>query len=190
MIHVTIFGAREGRLRHDGTIYFTLFGACELTRETLARQLVMARRSQAGGSEWAAPGGSNGATLDWTGARPGSRKPFFLTVFGAAEIKSPTLAEELTDLQEMIRSGELTLADWERSVAHLGAHEGSHSSFTIFGAFEECSLPSEDEEVESLAVQCHVGNISDSARQVLQTGIGQRDAERRAVLLRALAMSA
>ena len=189
MLHITIFGGREGRLRNDGTIYLTLFGACELHRPTLARQLVTIRQSQAPGSGWSPSGGSE----DWTGSRragPGLKKAFFFTMFGAAEIKSPTIAEELADLQEMIRSGELTLADWERSIAQIGASDGAYSSFTMFGAFEENSMPSEDEEVESLAVQCHVGNISDSARQVLQTGIGQRDSDRRAVLHRALAMSA
>lgn len=192
MLQVTIFGGREGRLRNDGTIYLTLFGACELYRPTLARQLVTLRQSQASGSDWNAHGGSEGGPEDWTGSRRagrGLKKPFFLTLFGSTEIKSPTLAEELADLQEMIRSGELTLVDWERSVAAIGMNDMSYSSFTMFGAFEECTLPSENEEVESLAVQCHVGNISDSARQVLQTGIGQRASERRAVLHRALAMS-
>ena len=59
--------------------------------------------------------------------------------------------------------------------------------FTLMGGFSEMVLPSEEEEIEGLAVQRHLGNISDSAGEVLQYGIGRKDVERRATLRRALA---
>lgn len=47
MIQVTIFSGREGPLRYDNTFYLTLFGACEMTKPTLARQYMIARHHEA-----------------------------------------------------------------------------------------------------------------------------------------------
>ena len=44
MIQATIFGGHEGRLRNDKSIYLTLFGGCELTCPTLARQVLAERQ--------------------------------------------------------------------------------------------------------------------------------------------------
>jgi hypothetical protein len=106
------------------------------------------------------------------------------------DIKCPTLAEEFIDLREMINSGFLNMQDWDRALADIGRSESPVASFTIFGGFCECELPSEEVEIDSLAIQAHLGNIPDSARQVLQLGIGQREAERRAVLRRAITATA
>lgn len=170
MIHVTIFGGHEGYLQPDKRFYLTVFGGCELKRPTVARQLLVQRQA-----------GRN-PQID--------RKPFFLTLFGASGTKAPTLAEEFIDLREMIGSGLLAPADWERSVIELGQTEGALASFTIFGGFDECELPSEDEEIDSIAVQRHLGNIPESAGQVLQYGIGRHGAERTAAVRRAITATA
>ncbi len=168
MIQVTIFGGHEGQLRMDKWFYVTLFGACELTRPTLARQLLAQRQAER------------------TGHAPVERKPFFLTIFGASEIKAPTLAAEFIDLSEMLRSNLLTMDDWQRAVADLGRGDIGIASFTVFGGFDECALPSENEEIDSLAAQRHLGSIAESAGKVLQYGIGHGGAERRATLGRAV----
>lgn len=167
MFQVTLFGGHEGRLRNDKVFYLTMFGACELNRPTIARQLVDQQRGQ-------------------ESRRPPRPRPFFLTVFGAAEIKSPTLAEEFLDLREMINGGLLTMAAWERGLLELGRNDGAVASFTAFGAFDECGLPTEDEEIESLATHRHLGNVTASAGEVLQYGIGQKGAERTATIRRAV----
>jgi len=167
MMQVTIFGGHDGILQLDKWFYLTLFGGCELRRPTLARQLLGRRRSE-----------QTGELI--------RRKPFFLTLFGGAEIKSPTLAAEFIDLRELIHSGVLPLSDWDRALAELGRIEESVASFTMFGGFDERSLPTEEEEIDGLAIQCHLGNIDESTRVVLQSGIGQRDPERRAVVRRAV----
>jgi hypothetical protein len=105
---------------------------------------------------------------------------------GAVDIKCPTLAEEFIDLREMINNGTLSMDDLDRAIADLGRSDVSIASFTLMGGFSENALPEEEEEIESLAVQRHLGTISDSAGQVLQFGVGQRDAERRATLRRAV----
>ena len=171
MLQVTIFAGHDGRLRYDKWFYLTLFAGCDLVRPTVARQLLIRRQAEREG-------------------RTAMRKPFFLTIFAGVDIKSPTLAEEFIDLREMVNSGALHLDDWERAMADLGRVDAGVASFTIFGGFDECVLPAENEEVDSLAIQCHLGNIPDSARQVLQYGIGQRDSERRAVVRRAMLATA
>ncbi len=167
MFKITIFGGYEGRLQNDNSFYLTVFGGCTLVQPTIARQLLLLRASQ-------------------RGERPVMGRPYFFTLFGGVEIKSPTLSEEFIDLNEMVRSGELTLQDWDRSMVELARPESMYASFTMFAGFDECMLPEEDKEIESLALQCHLGNIPDSARHVLQTGIGQGGSERRAVLHRAI----
>jgi len=194
MIQVTIFGGRDGPFRYDNTFYLTLFGACELTKPTLARQYMIARQHEAAGPT-RQPQPTFWEKVEALGSsrrRHGvySTKPFFLTVFGAVAIKNPTLAEELVDLQELIRSGELSLEEWDRAMLTLSHLESSCSSFTLFAAFNESELPSEDEEVNSLAMQCHLGNISEPSREVLQAGIGLKESDRRAVIHRAVVATA
>jgi hypothetical protein len=171
MIQITIFSGHEGRLRPDKYFYFTLFAACELIRPTVART-ILARRQQAPGTPVHVP------------------RPFFLTLFGGVSLKAPTLAEEFSDFRELINSGLLTLGDWDQVLASVAQPEASCSSFTMFGGFDECELPSENEEIEALALQRHLGVISPGAGQVLQLGIGQRDSQRLATLQRALHTSA
>lgn len=168
MIKVTVFSAHEGRLLNDNSFYLTLFGGCTLIQPTIARQLLVLRSSQ-------------------RGERVAIGRPYFLTIFGAVEIKAPTLSAEFVDLKELIRSDELTIPDWERSMVDLARPESMYASFTVFGGFDECMLPEEEKEIDSLALQCHLGNIPDSAKYVLQTGIGQGGSERRAILHRAIA---
>ena len=189
MIQVTIFSVREGPLRYDNTFYLTLFGGCEMTKPTVARQLMIARQ-RVQPEPKPERGDAFGTMAHAMRQQAQNQKPFFLTVFGAASIKNPTLAEELVDLQELMRSGELSLEEWDRAMLTLSHTESSCSSFTLFGAFDENELPSEDEEVNSLAMQCHLGNISEPSREVLQAGIGLKETDRRAVLHRAVQATA
>jgi len=148
-------------------LYVTLFAGCELRRATVARQILTSRKSK-------------------TAAGSAPLRQFFFTVFGGAEIKWPTLAEEFIDLREIVASGALSLDEYERAVVEFGSFEPSISSLTLFAGFSECELPSEEEEIDALALHRHVGTIPDSAGRVLQLGIGQRDAERRATVHRAV----
>ena len=167
MLQVCVFGSYDGRLRANKRVFLTLFGGCVLRRSTIARQLLASR----------AP------------AQPqAGQRHSAITLFGSTAIKAPTLAEEFIDMQEAIRSGALTLDAWDRCTADAAAdQEGTLFSLTLFGSFEEAQLPTEDEEVEGLALQRHLGNMSDSAMQVLQLGVGQDDSHRRAVLRQAAA---
>lgn len=170
MIHFCVMGGHEGRLSNERKVYFTLFGGCELTRPTLARQLAWQRQRSDRG-------------------RYDPPKLFFLTICGGVEVRSPTLAEEFIDLRELIRSGALSNSDFERCLADFARCEVVMSSFTLMGGFSENTLPSEDQEAESLALHQYLGNIPDSAVNVLKFGVGQRDAERRATIRRAVQMA-
>jgi len=169
MFQVCVFGSYDGRLRANKRVFFTLFGECVLRRPTLARQLVTGRSAQPG----QAP------------ARP---HHLVITLMGSTKVKAPTLAEEFLDLREGLRGGVITLPMWDRLVADLARDDGeAFLSLTLFASFEEASLPTENEEVDALALQRHLGNISDSALQILQLGVGQDDVHRRAVLRQAIA---
>ena len=167
MMQVTIFSGHEGRLRFDKFLYLTLFGGSELVRPTVARQLLASRKNQGDGSA-------------------AGRTPFFLTIFGAASIKSPTLVEEFVELREMLAAGLLSMDDWDRAMGDISGADGNVASFTLFGGFDECELPTMDEEVDSLAVQRHLGSISEGAGQMLQYAIGQKGSERRSAVRRAI----
>lgn len=167
MIQVTIFSGHDGRLRFGKMVYLTVFGGCDLARPTIARQLVAQREAERQG-------------------RAPMPKPFFLTIFGGVDIKSPTLAEEFIDLRELLGTEVLTMPDWERSIAGMSRAESSIASFTLFGGLDECELPSENQEIDALALHRHLGNVSEAAAEVLQYGIGQRDAERYAIVRRAI----
>ncbi|MCP4247098.1 MAG: hypothetical protein GY778_08615 [bacterium] len=172
MLQVCMFGSYEGRLRANKRIFFTLFGGCTLRRPTLARRMMTERNQR-------------------QGERPVPRRHVMITLFGATEIKAPTLIEEFLDLQEGLRSGALSVESWDQFAAELALTEDETTmSVTLFGGFEEAALPAEDEEVDALALQRHLGNISDSAVQVLQLGVGQDEAHRRAVLRQAAAATA
>ena len=187
MIKVTIFGGHEGCLNFDTQFYFTFFGGCEVVRPTLARQLVARRQAERDHT----PGGV-GPSHGWRG-RGAFRhhhamrgRPFFFTLFAGTEIRSPTLAEEFVDLREAMNSGLLTMDDCERSMADLTLSESSIGSFTLFGSFEEGKSPSEEKEIDALAIQRHLGNVSEQVGHVLQLGIGQSEGERRVVLRQAM----
>lgn len=171
MIQVTVFSGRSGELRMDNSFYLTLFGGFELTRPTVARQILARRQAQR------------------QGHLPGPR-PFFLTIFGGGVIKCPTLAAEFIDLKETLSGGLLDMSDWKAAMGDLDRNGPIFGSFTLFGGLDESKLPSEEQEIDSLAVQRHLGNIPESASQVLQYGIGQGGSERTATLHRAILTTA
>ncbi len=190
MLKVTIFGGHDGRLGLQGQVYFTIFGSCTLVRPTIAWQLVSQRRAAQREHGENAPSNSWQNKLGLSRGRESRNKPFFFTVFGGTELKSPTLAEEFIDLREAIQSGLLTLDDVDKLLADLTQSEPSIGSFTIFASLNECALPEENAEVDSLAVHRHLGSVSERAGGVLQMGIGQREGERRATIRQAILVEA
>ncbi len=167
MIHICIFSGHEGQLRPDKKFYLTIFGGCDLIRPTLARQVLGHRR----------------ATAAIRRPRP---RTFFLTLFGGVDIIAPTLVEEFVDLRELLNNGVMTMAEYEQALADFDQIDLSVSSLTIFGGLDEYQLPSENKEIEGIALQRHLGNLSGNAGRVLQCGIGQRNAERHATIRQAL----
>ncbi len=171
MIHFCICGGHEGEMTSDKRIYITICGGCELKRPTLARQLIEMRErgSKADPSRWR----------------------FFFTLFGATELKAPTLAEEFLDLQDAVRAGLLTVDEWDRGIGRLRTMDGLNaSSFTLCGGFSTNELPTEDEELDRLALNRHMGHISDSAGRALMLAVGHDGSQRPAAIRRAMAEQA
>jgi hypothetical protein len=170
MLQLCLFGGHAGQMGPETKIYLTMFGGCGLRRPTLARQLLGLRQS--------------------VEAPPSIGRKVIITAFGVTAVEWPTLAEEFIDLREATRSGALDINRWDRYMAELARWErASITSFTIFGGFDEADLPSEDDEVEALALQHHLGNINDESERVLEMGVGQSGSQRRAVVRQAVMVS-
>ena len=126
MLQFCMFGGYEGPLSAEKKCCFTIFGGCELNRPTLARQMLTALRVREG--------------------KVPAPKLIFVTIFGSTEIKCPTLAEEYLDMRESLASGAIRAQDWDRNMAELDRYQSSALlSLTLFGAFSESELPTEDQ---------------------------------------------
>lgn len=170
MLQVCIMGGHDGRLQPEKKVYLTLFGGVELTRPTVARQILAYRKQQSDGS-----------------FKPS--RHIFITICAGVEIKSPTLSEEFIDLRELLQSGQLSLRDWEVCMADVAKFESSITALTLMGGFSETELPSEKEEIDSLAVQQYLGTIPEQVIDILKFGVGQKDVDRRSTLRKALQIS-
>ncbi|MCH7700063.1 MAG: hypothetical protein IID37_00110 [Planctomycetes bacterium] len=171
MVQFCIFGGHDGELRPEQRVFFTMFGGCELKRPTLGRQLVARHERERSGI-------------------PPRRPQVIVTIFGGTEITHPTLAEEFLDLNELTAKGKVSSADCERYFAELDQGDAVDlTTITLFGSFEGASVPSENAEVDALALHRHLGNISDRSGEVLQLGIGLTGAERRAILRQAVGVT-
>ena len=170
MVHFCMFGGHEGELDPNKKVCITIFGGCELKRPTVAKQILDMRRN-----------------AEEHPHRRGSGH-FFVTVFGSTELKSPTLAEEYIDLQDALQSDLLKLEDWDWAIAQLAANDAYRiGSFTLFGGFGSSELPSENEELDAMALNNYVGRVPEPAVKMLQLGVGQAGSNRTAVIRQAVA---
>ncbi|MGE3181327.1 MAG: hypothetical protein AB7N71_06835 [Phycisphaerae bacterium] len=164
MLHFCVFGGQGGEIEPGRHVYLTIFGGSELKRPTFAK---LVRATQ----------GSDGRTMK-SGA-------FFLTLFGAMEVKSPTLAEEFSELDASIRSGLVTTTELERSIVPDRSSLNT-AKITICGACSTAEIPSEDEELDALAVLRHSGTVDGPTQDTLMLGIGRTGAERLGVVRQAV----
>ena len=168
MVHFCIFGAHEGQLTATRKLYVTVFGSCILKRPTIARQIVDMRQRN---------------------SQSFSRKAqFFVTIFGGTELKSPTLAEEYVDLQDAVSAGLIKLEEWDVGIAQIAANDSyAIGSLTLFGGFGAAELPSEDEELDAMALGNYAGRVPTPAVNMLQLGVGQGGSNRSAIIRQAIA---
>ena len=171
MIKITIFAGHEGQWAARSQFYLTLFAGVELWRPTVARQIIMAREAERAGPSQNA----------------GNHTTFFLTLCGGVEIKWPTMAAEYLELRNALSSGVLRMEDWDvRAMTLSDKKPSSSSTLTLLSGFDEDKLPEEKEEIDALAIQRHIGAISEEGSQILQLGIGQKQAERLSIVRRAI----
>lgn len=168
MLHACIMSGHEGVLDSEQRVYLTFMAGIELRAPTIARQIV-ARRNQ--------PEPRNGPAV----------RQVFLTLLGGASIRVPTVTEEFMDFRDLIQSGKISLGDWDQHATDAQRTDVQISTFTVMGGFSDGELPSDDAEVDALAIQRHLGNIPEGVGEILKLGIGQRGGERRAILRRAVA---
>jgi hypothetical protein len=168
MVRFTIFSGHEGPLGPDGDVYVTVFASSQLERPPLAT--------------WAARTRGQPVT-----GRPPAHYTFF-TLFAGVEVRWPTIAQEYLALREALRNGVLTLADWDGFVARHGQAGGLRmNAFTLFGGCCGDGVPSEDKELDDLALHRHLGHLTDAAIQTLLPAIGQKSVLRLAAVRQAVA---
>jgi len=98
------------------------------------------------------------------------------------------LADEYLTLLDGVRIGALTLADWDAFAGRLGAEGPEYvASFTLFAELKADALPTEDAELDALALQRHAGRIPHVAVDCLMVGVGQAGARRLAAVRQAVA---
>lgn len=166
MVQFCIFGGQGGVVRPDRPrIYCTLFGGCDLRLAPMATLAAALRNNRSRGM------------------------PFFFTAFGATEVKRPTLVDEFIDLQEHLRAGTLHPRTWEADMREAAEQVGHYGSFTIFGGLETSELPSENEELDRMALSYSLGQIGEMSRRLLMTAIGQNGTQRAAAICQAVTVA-
>ncbi len=168
MFHFCIFGAQAGQLSASKRVYITICGGCELKRPTLAKQVLERKKRHEAGL-------------------PVYRQHLIVTVCGATEVQLPTMADEYIDLQDALRSGQLSMREWEEVLVEVSTDDNIRvGSFTMCGAFEGDELPGESAEIDGLAINRHIGRIPEAAGRTLELGVGQKGAQRIATLRQAI----
>jgi hypothetical protein len=147
MIHFTIFGGTEADLTSNLRVCLTLFGATEIRRPTLAKQVLQAKRR---------------SRNEQHGGKFAFRnRCLVVTIFGGTTVQCPTLAEEFADLRALLTSEAITTQEWDRAVSRLGDEEGGVEfvTLTLFGGFG-VEYPSKSAEIEQLEKHAELGLIS------------------------------
>lgn len=170
MPHFCVFGGSEVQLEPEPTHCLTLFGSLELRRPPLA-SLIRSRSER----------NSNG---------PFGGKHWIVTLFAGTEVSWPTLADEFLALKNAVASGVLTLAEWDRvmsspsTLGPLGIR-----TLTLCGGLSADEIPTEEQEIDALSLQRHLGQISQRAGEILMLAVGQRGSTRLSAVRRAVASS-
>lgn len=163
MFHLCMFSGQGGELEPGRQFYLTMFGGAEYKRPTLARQVLRNRHEMGTQRNYA----------------------FFFTIFGGVSIQSPCLAEEYSELLTAMRGGKIGIEEADRFLAEdRGALRTG--GITLFGGADMAELPSEDDEIEALAVLRHSGALSPGAEQTLIMGIGRSGAQRLSMVRQAV----
>jgi len=166
MVRFTMFSGHEGPVGPGRDIYVTVFAGSELRRPPFAA--LVARARQQGGDQ---------------------KTPYytFLTLFGGTDLTWPTLAEECVALRDALAARTITLEDWDRALGRLGDDGGLRvHALTLFAGFDANAVPSEDKELEDLALHRHFGHLPEPAVEALLPAVGQKGVFRLAAVRQAV----
>ncbi|MDX2200186.1 MAG: hypothetical protein SF069_14590 [Phycisphaerae bacterium] len=158
MFHLCAFGGNGGELPTGWQCYLTMFGASEITRPTLVKQILAQQASGDAGKQQ-------------------KTHAVFLTVFGGVDVTVPTLATEFAELHAAVSSRAITLDHAER-LAATATPTFSTSRITLFGGCDTENLPSEDDEIEGLAHLRSIGLLNERGERQLLMAIGQKGVQR------------
>lgn len=188
MVHFTMFGGSEVKMSRETRVIITIFGGTEIYKPTLARRLLREKHVANPGSA-GPPGALATMRHEMSAAQLRRNNIVLFTLFGSAEIKPPSLAEEFMDMRELVSSGLITKDQWDQLLARIhdkGDMDGI-SSFTLFGGLNESPL-SDEEEIKKIRSAQELGLINSNEEQALRSVVG-RDPEQVRMLLRETAFA-
>jgi hypothetical protein len=167
MLHFCVFGGSDTELRTEGGVYVTIFGGATLRRPPLAHALTLHRGQSA--------------------EKTRIHQHYCLVLFGGITVSWPTVVQEYLSLRDALRSRTITLDEWDNFVAQSGV-DGSLrvNSLTLFGGFDSNETPSEDDELDTISMHRHLGQISEDAAERLMLAIGQSGPHRLAIVRQAV----
>lgn len=158
MLHLSIFSGTEAEMPPAGFTSLTIFGASELRRPTLAREILNHRaRKDAPKSRWS-----------WLF---GSDENFVVTIFGASEVRAPTLVEEHTALSALLRSGQIRREEIPALIDGIEARLGGSGAYRTFTLFGSCWTQGAGAKRERKAIETAVsnGDIDERTRRRLDS---------------------
>lgn len=169
MIHFTIFGGTDTELTANLRVCLTVFGATEIRRPTLAKQILNAKRrsrSETYGGKFAL-----------------RKRCLAVTFFGGTTIHCPTLAEEFLDLKALLAAETITPQEWDRAVSRLSEEEGGVEfiTLTVFAGFG-VEFPSKSDEIARIEKQGEVGLITQREQNALLQMVEYEPKDARALL--------
>ena len=198
MFHFTIFGGSEVTLSGQGQCIVTLFGGTDVRKPTLAKRLMQERHALS--SRKSDPDynpnnvdkvlnvlqGNTPTGLPRTEKR---HRTFLLTIFGAVELRPPSIAEKFMDMRELVSSGLISADEWDQLVGRLYQIDDldSVSSLTLFGGMGEAAL-NQEEEIKKIHSAVGLGLIDEDEERALRSVVG-RDPQQVRMLLRQTAFA-
>ena len=198
MFHFTIFGASEVTLSGQGQCIVTLFGGTEVRKPTLAKRLMQERHALSNRKSDPDYNPNNvdkvlnvlqGNTPTGLPRTEKRHRTFLLTIFGAVELRPPSIAEEFMDMRELVSSGLIDVDEWDQLVGRLYQMDDldSVSSFTLFGGMGEVAI-NQEEEITKIHSAVGLGLIAEDEARALRSVVG-RDPQQVRMLLRQTAFA-
>jgi hypothetical protein len=161
MLHVTLMGGAEVRLKEEDNIVITVMGATEILTPTIAEKIIYMRRMKKDRSKY-----PDNAT----------RRTNVITLMGATVTKLPTIGKEIEELFDLRESGMMSndeLSELWCDVLEKDDFDVIENITIMGGAGDE--LPPDEEEMNAIDRLVMKGVISGDEAEEIKDAIKSQD---------------